>query len=67
MDYDRIEKQDGAVFHHGKANNRLYLMKWDGKTPAGFLNHEPSRCENSYAKFYQGSGSASGVLHRAGL
>lgn len=31
MKYDKIEKIDGALFQHGTSNNRLYLMKWDGK------------------------------------
>lgn len=37
MDYDRIEKLDGALIHHGKANNRLYLMKWNGEKPVPLL------------------------------
>jgi len=53
MDYDRIEKQDGAVFHHGKANNRLYLMKWDGENPGRILDAMNRLvAENGYTKIF---------------
>ncbi len=38
MDYDQIEQTGGALFQHGKANNRLYLMKWDGNEPGKLLD-----------------------------
>ena len=37
MSCDSVEKKHGALFQHGKANNRLYLMKWDGKEPTRLL------------------------------
>ena len=38
MDHDRIEQQHGAIFHHGKVNDRIYLMKWDGNDPEQLMN-----------------------------
>lgn len=53
MDYDRIEKLDGALFHHGKANNRLYLMKWDGANPEQLLAAMNRLVtENGYTKIF---------------
>ncbi|NLL14751.1 MAG: putative beta-lysine N-acetyltransferase [Fibrobacter sp.] len=37
MSCDCIEKKDGALFQHGKASDRLYLMKWDRNEPKRLL------------------------------
>lgn len=53
MDFDLIEQTDGALFHHGKANNRLYLMKWDGKNPEKLLAVMDRLVrENGYTKIF---------------
>lgn len=53
MDYDLIEQRDGALFHHGKANNRLYLMKWNGENPDRLLAvMSRLAAENGYTKIF---------------
>jgi putative beta-lysine N-acetyltransferase len=53
MSYDCIEKKDGALFQHGKANNRLYLMKWDGNEPARLLQTiDRLAATNGYTKAF---------------
>ena len=37
MSCDCIEKKDGALFQHGKASDRLYLMKRDRNEPKRLL------------------------------
>ncbi len=53
MDFDLIEQTDGALFHHGKANNRLYLMKWDGNSPEKLLETMNRLVrDNGYTKIF---------------
>lgn len=53
MTYDTIETIDGAIFQHGKENNRLYLMEWDGLEPERLLKTITRYIEtNGYTKAF---------------
>lgn len=53
MQFDVIEKTDKAVFQHGKENDRLYLMKWDGRDPELLLTKMNTIItQNGYSKAF---------------
>ncbi|HHU36721.1 MAG TPA: putative beta-lysine N-acetyltransferase [Treponema sp.] len=53
MNYDTIETKDGALFQHGKENDRIYLMGWDGLEPERLLKMINRYIEeNKYTKAF---------------